>query len=1275
MNPIDLKTARKLIDFSGGEEALKDLSEMQIEGVVALQNRIVDSEIGFAYLADEVGMGKTYIALGVVAILRYFNPTLRVLYICPSRNVQEKWEREYKSFVRVNLRFSHGRLRTLGGQPATPYASCRNVDELLHYAASGYFADYFIGKDSFSISLTDDESEWSKKLERLKQFVPAYEINEIIASKHDVKEQFAGALNYILPTFDLVVIDEAHNFKHDFESSYRNQVLSRVLGVREDGVHAPRIKHALLLSATPYDRDLTQLRNQLKLIGRSELLPDDIEDDRKVVQPKIKRFMVRRLNVLTVNGEQLTRNMYRREWRSGTKAEICLETDEQKLVTALVQKKVGEMLTRQSESPSFQVGLLASFESFAESTQSPPVEFDGERKDKQQSDAKDRHVIGRISDSYVKLGLGRTLPHPKMDILVKRLANSIFENSRKQLVFVRRVKSVNEIKNKLDDAYNNWIRNHINQELSEYEEPRRMMEEIFASYREASTVRDDDVLGGEFTTSGDSQDESLPAKNDTFFAWFFRGKIVSEISSKLNVNGGAFPTPDSIRTGLVAKNQVNVTLIEPNWALFLCDKERLDLRKIVETHGEEIAADAGHFVRGDVQDDKLETFQTCQIAFIKWLIENENAFYLRPLFEHLTKQRTKDSVKEISKENLFHNLITSTLYTELEKVGLAEAIIPFQRDLWRVLRFKEKTDDLEVASLLKRFDIHKTLLSFSLRTFHGIVDVYLARLKQGPGNLTDKTRSQWIKDFVSILLSQKSKTSFSTFCELKHLAEHLDLIIKNNIPQILELTRDEYPSHLRQALSPVSPVIGASGTTSGRRSAQARKFRMPGYPLALVSTDVFQEGEDLHLFCDSVVHYGLSSTPVGLEQKAGRVDRVSSMAQRRLLSLNRCATDEELIQVTYPYVKESIEALQIRQICRNYNEFIDSLRKFSSDEVPVNDTVNLANALALDEDIQEQIRDRLFSPFNPCVAEQNDHCAVESIEKNEDIQNKKVGAICDLLNSRLGDDAPKNKDSRYYFDGDGFETKASNLNIKLNSARASGELILSLTQPSNPPDVEIQDLNELRKHMNNLSWRTFHRTFAIDNAASSSNYKIFFNAEMLVGDADSSQSEKISRLFERMEIVHDPASYQVQLSEEIYRHVNSINENTTIPIDRFEQTSLRMHKENSVTILEFEFGGQQKPRFQRVSLYLCDNRCIFLSTASDGEFSRKLPVKDLIKYTWVRNRNIDLVEFVLNPDYEIVGRVVHPAKNMQWEEFIYCAYTLAVETDRLEYLLHLFDRN
>ena len=100
---------------------------------------------------------------------------------------------------------------------------------------------------------------------------------------------------------------------------------------------------------------------------------------------------------------------------------------------------------------------------------------------------------------------------------------------------------------------------------------------------------------------------------------------------------------------------------------------------------------------------------------------------------------------------------------------------------------------------------------------------------------------------------------------------------------------------------------------------------MPGYPLALISTDVFQEGEDLHTFCDSVMHYGLSGSPVSIEQKIGRVDRVGSQAQRRLLAMedNTTPSNDDFIQVTYPFVRESIESFQVRQLCQNINDFIE----------------------------------------------------------------------------------------------------------------------------------------------------------------------------------------------------------------------------------------------------------------------------------------------------------------------------------------------------------------
>ena len=126
------------------------------------------------------------------------------------------------------------------------------------------------------MSLTDEPEQWERRRNELKQLIPAHDWTDPIDSKATVKDQYAKALNYILPTFDLVVIDEAHNFKHDFESSDRNKVLSAVLGFREKRF-TPRVQHALLLSATPYDRDINQLRNQLKLVGKHHLLPETIQ--------------------------------------------------------------------------------------------------------------------------------------------------------------------------------------------------------------------------------------------------------------------------------------------------------------------------------------------------------------------------------------------------------------------------------------------------------------------------------------------------------------------------------------------------------------------------------------------------------------------------------------------------------------------------------------------------------------------------------------------------------------------------------------------------------------------------------------------------------------------------------------------------------------------------------------------------------------------------------------------------------------------------------------
>ena len=64
-----------------------------------------------------------------------------------------------------------------------------------------------------------------------------------------------------------------------------------------------------------------------------------------------------------------------------------------------------------------------------------------------------------------------------------------------------------------------------------------------------------------------------------------------------------------------------------------------------------------------------------------------------------------------------------------------------------------------------------------------------------------------------------------------------------------------------------------------------------------------------------------------------------------------------------------------------------------------------------------------------------------------------------------------------------------------------------------------------------------------------------------------------------------------------------------------------------------------------------------------------LAVEKIVELTWERNRSTDVVEFMLNDHQEIVGRCVHPVDSLHSREFVYCAHVLAVESDRLEYIV------
>jgi len=240
--------------------------------------------------------------------------------------------------------------------------------------------------------------------------------------------------------------------------------------------------------------------------------------------------------------------MYRREWRQGgVKSHddpTKVTNEKERLTVALVQKKVAEILNIDNFSRSFQIGMLASFESFLATAKLQNTEEDTSNfDDKDQTEAEvereglDVRDLNRLAKDFRENFNGQELPHPKMDTLVDNLSN-VWRTGRKALIFVRRVCSVKEIRRKLNNNYDAWLFEKLRKEMPS--ETLARLDQLIEKYIDTRKVLDDEELlsidpKSEYSKDEDENDDD--GGLDTFFSWFFRGKkgpagVVSGVNIK-----------------------------------------------------------------------------------------------------------------------------------------------------------------------------------------------------------------------------------------------------------------------------------------------------------------------------------------------------------------------------------------------------------------------------------------------------------------------------------------------------------------------------------------------------------------------------------------------------------------------------------------------------------------------------------------------------------------------------------------------------------------------
>lgn len=68
---------------------------------------------------------------------------------------------------------------------------------------------------------------------------------------------------------------------------------------------------------------------------------------------------------------------------------------------------------------------------------------------------------------------------------------------------------------------------------------------------------------------------------------------------------------------------------------------------------------------------------------------------------------------------------------------------------------------------------------------------------------------------------------------------------------------------------------------SNRKKSVINAFNSPFRPFVLTSTSIGQEGLDFHSYCRQIVHWNLPSNPIDLEQREGRINRFECLAIRQ----------------------------------------------------------------------------------------------------------------------------------------------------------------------------------------------------------------------------------------------------------------------------------------------------------------------------------------------------------------------------------------------------------
>lgn len=139
----------------------------------------------------------------------------------------------------------------------------------------------------------------------------------------------------------------------------------------------------------------------------------------------------------------------------------------------------------------------------------------------------------------------------------------------------------------------------------------------------------------------------------------------------------------------------------------------------------------------------------------------------------------------------------------------------------------------------------------------------------------DGSGTSWRQKFDSFI-------DFLARCSTEERRLFLDAALETKTGTIrVEDDEDEAPGGSGSKLTLANVQVATGKTKREARGRLMRAFNTPFFPDILVCSEVMGEGVDLQRFCRHVIHHDLAWNPSTIEQRTGRIDRLGCKAEGR----------------------------------------------------------------------------------------------------------------------------------------------------------------------------------------------------------------------------------------------------------------------------------------------------------------------------------------------------------------------------------------------------------